>query len=446
MADLFYYSIKVSLCLTTLYLLYWVALRNLTFYQANRWVLLTGSLVSVLLPLVSLLTLPPIEPTNNLPSIQTLLLWNKVSASVWDVANEVAFFDQWVGSLIAILFWGGFLFQGSKLLIQLSAFLRIVRSAILLEDGVIKVYQVDEAIAPFSFGNSIFINTHLLKPEEVPLVIGHEWVHAHQKHTLDVLWMECLLLFSWYNPFAWLLRRAVRENLEFIVDREVLVKQQIDRKNYQYLLLKFIDLTHIPLANSFNFSSLKTRIHMMNRKPSRKQAASKYLLIAPLLIFLTFTFCGRILEEAAPPPPPPTEESQETSLSLQDFLKKNKLKKLYHLKDGIYVVELESGKEEKYKFSDPNEMALFEQRYGQLPPPPPPVIINLNSLSFKAYLKKNKIKDFRQVKEGEGLFEVELESGEKERYDISDPNEMTRFEQKYGPLPSSTQEIESKQD
>jgi hypothetical protein len=401
-----------------------------------------GSLVSVLLPLVSLLSLPPIGQTDSLPSIQALLLWNTISTSVWNVANDADFFDRWVGNLIAILFWGGVLFQGLKLLIQLSAFLRIVRCATLLEDGVIKVYQVDEAIAPFSFGNSIFINTHLLKPEEVPLVISHEWVHAHQKHTLDVLWMECLLLFSWYNPFAWLLRRAVRENLEFIVDREVLQKQHIDRKSYQYLLLKVIDLTHISLANSFNFTSLKTRIHMMNRKPSRKQAAGKYLLIVPLLIFLTFTFCGRVLEEAAPPPPPPSEELQETSLSLQDFLKKNKMKKLYHLKDGIYVVELESGKEEKYKFSNPNEMALFEQRYGQLPPPPPPVVINPNSLSFEEYLKKNKIKHFRQVKEGEGLYEIELESSKKERYDISDPNERTRFEQQYGPLPSSVQEIE----
>ncbi|MDO1451729.1 M56 family metallopeptidase [Rhodocytophaga aerolata] len=369
MADLIYYSIKLSICLATVYLFYRLALRSLTFYSSNRWFLLIASGFSFLIPLVNLLPLLSLGETTNVESINALITWNKVSNSLFAVTNETDSFGQSMLSLIATLFWIGLLIQGVKLLIQFIAFFRVLHSATLVQDGDIKIYQVDKKIAPFSFGNAIFLNINLLEPEEIQQVIRHEWIHASQNHTMDVIWMECLLLFNWYNPFAWLLRQAVRENLEFIVDKEVLNKGDIDRKSYQYLLLKIIGLSNVQIANQFNISSLKTRIQMMNRKPSSTHSVSKYFLVLPLLVFLTFTFCGRVIEEAAPPPPPPPIVMDPNSLSFEAFLKKNKMKEFRQLKEGggVFEVELESGKKETYDISDEKQKAIFEQRYGKLP-------------------------------------------------------------------------------
>jgi Zn-dependent protease with chaperone function len=369
MADLFYYSIKLSICLATVYLFYRLALRSLTFYTSNRWFLLIASGFSFLIPIVNLLPLLPLGEANNIESINALVTWNKVSNSLFAVTDKADSLGQSILRVTAILFWVGFIIQGAKLLLQFIAFSRVLRLATLVEDGMIKIYHVDEKIAPFSFGNAIFLNNNLLEPEEVQQVIRHEWIHASQKHTIDVIWMECLLLINWYNPCAWLLRQAVRENLEFIVDREVLKNRNIDRKSYQYLLLKIIGLANIQISNPFNFSSLKTRIQMMNRKPSSRHTVGKYFLVLPLLVFLTFTFCGRVVEEAVLPPPPPPVVMDPNSLSFEAFLKKNKMKELRPLNEGsgLLEVELESGKKETYDIGDEKQMALFEKRYGQLP-------------------------------------------------------------------------------
>ncbi len=417
MADLFYYSIKSSLCLATVYLFYRLVLRNLTFYTSNRWFLLIGSGLSFLIPLANLLPLPSMGETNNLPSFTALIAWNKVSNSLFEAANKADSFDQWIASLIVLLFWVGFTIQSGKLLIQFIAFFRVFRSATLVENGAIKIYHIDNKIAPFSFGKHIFLNSKLLEPEEVQQVIRHEWVHASQKHTLDVLWMECLLLVNWYNPFAWLVKRAVRENLEFIVDREVLINYETDRKSYQYLLLKIIGLANVQIANPFNISSLKNRIRMMNRKPSSRHAVGKYLLILPLLLFLIFTFCRREIEKVYSPA---TIQKDRSEIPLSEsFVERNsQVKKLYVQEGGVFVVELKSGKEETYNFNNKIEASMFEQRYGQLPPPPPPVVVKPL---------------------GNNVFVVELISGEKEKYDFNNENEAALFKQRYGQLPSFPQ-------
>jgi hypothetical protein len=59
------------------------------------------------------------------------------------------------------------------------------------------------------------------------------------------------------------IKRSIRQNLEFIADNKV-VENGIDKKQYQYLLLKVIGNNQYSIATKFNFSSLKKRIAMMN--------------------------------------------------------------------------------------------------------------------------------------------------------------------------------------
>ena len=91
-------------------------------------------------------------------------------------------------------------------------------------------------------------------------------------------------IFYWFNPGAWLISIAIRENLEFITDRYML-RQGTDIKAYQYSLLKVSGIPYATaIANNFNFSHLKQRIMMMNKQRSSKYNLVRYIVLGSLMI------------------------------------------------------------------------------------------------------------------------------------------------------------------
>ncbi|MDB5263496.1 MAG: hypothetical protein JWQ14_2779 [Adhaeribacter sp.] len=176
-----------------------------------------------------------------------------------------------------------------RLGVQVISFLRLRRASRLISDQPVKIYQVDAAIVPFSFGRSVFLNRHLHQEKDLPEIIRHELVHVQQGHTADIVWMELICILNWYNPFVWLLRGQLRQNLEFIADRQVL-QTGTDKKHYQYLLLQVTGTPAFRLANQFNFSTLKKRMVMMNKIPSARPALAKFLFLLPVVALLLLSF------------------------------------------------------------------------------------------------------------------------------------------------------------
>src|SRR5262249_54337268 len=105
----------------------------------------------------------------------------------------------------------------------------------------------------------------------------------------DIMFSEFLCILAWYNPFAWLIRHAVRQNLEFIADNLIL-NNGTDRKAYQYLLLKVTGHAPISIGNQFNLSSLKNRLVMMNKTKSERKQLLKFLFSLPLVVVLLMAF------------------------------------------------------------------------------------------------------------------------------------------------------------
>ena len=136
---------------------------------------------------------------------------------------------------------------------------------------------------------SVFINSNLHTEDELREIVRHEFVHVRQKHTIDIIWAELLCIINWYNPFAWLLKRSIRQNLEFIADNKV-VENGIDKKQYQYLLLKVIGNNQYSIATKFNFSSLKKRIAMMNKTKSARLQVGRFLFLVPVLAIILLAF------------------------------------------------------------------------------------------------------------------------------------------------------------
>lgn len=267
------YLLKANIALTLFFLAYWLGLRRLTFYTLNRVFLLSGIVCSSLFPLVSVNTFVERHETiaggiAYLPDLSALTAPAE-QFSVW--------------TLLVYLFWAGVTAMTIRLAIQLLSLWKIHRrSSPATVDGV-TVRAVKQQVNPFSFFRHIYINPALHQPEERQGILCHEKVHVQQWHSADVVLGELNNIFYWFNPGAWLMKTAIRENLEFITDR-CLLRQGVDKKAYQYSLIKVSGIPYATaIANNFNFSHLKNRIIMMNRKQSSTIQLVRYVALGAVV-------------------------------------------------------------------------------------------------------------------------------------------------------------------
>ena len=278
------YILKLNICLAVVYLFYQLFLRRLTFYNWNRWYLLGYTALSFIIPLIDIM--PSLEKR----ALQQNLMLQWIPAISFATPGERNFFEtltywDWA---VAILILGSLVLL-ARFLIRFYSFQKMKAKAQLISGQDTMIYQLDEPITPFSFGNAIFINTEMHSGEELEEIIRHEFVHVKQRHTIDIMWCEMLCMLNWFNPFVWLLRHNVKQNLEFIADNKVL-QSGLDRKEYQYLLLKVMGNRQFAFTNHFNFSSLKKRIAMMNTIKSAKVQLVKFMFLLPVVAVLLLSF------------------------------------------------------------------------------------------------------------------------------------------------------------
>ena len=117
---------------------------------------------------------------------------------------------------------------------------------------------------PFSLGKTIFLPEGRTQEAE-DVFIRHEEAHIHNRHYMDVWFIEVLVRLLWFNPILWLVRKTLRDIHEFEADRCVL-SQGIDSHTYQRLLVQESTEECIVVANGFNQSFIRRRIKEMKRK------------------------------------------------------------------------------------------------------------------------------------------------------------------------------------
>lgn len=284
MPDLFSYLLKANLALVLFFLAYHFLLRPLTFYSLNRFFLLFGIVFSAVYPLINLAGLLSKQEQLSAQLVTIMPNWQL------NIARNPAPvpFDYWL--LLTVIFWLGVALMGIRLMVQLISLYRIHRQSVTQKLDGYQYRKVNGAVNPFSFWQTIYINPRQHKPHELEPILKHEQVHVKQWHTLDVLLAELSTVFYWFNPGVWLIKRLVKENLEFITDRR-LVQAGIDSKAYQYSLVNISKLSQrSSMANNFNLLTLKKRIIMMNKKQSPKAQISRYVFLLPLVIVLTLVF------------------------------------------------------------------------------------------------------------------------------------------------------------
>ena len=281
MEALLTYIIQVNLLLALIFLGYQFLLKDLTFYRLNRVYFLFGSIYAFVYPFMDVkawfaksITIPQGIIMEYFPLLE-------------ESKEEAGFY---LSDLLVYLVALGGLVLLTRLAIQLGSLLRIHwhSKASQWRDYIFR--NVIFPITPFSFFNKIYLHKEQHQDLELYDIFKHEQVHVKGHHSIDVLLFEIVLLCCWYNPFVWYMRKAVRQNLEFLTDQQVLDKG-VDRQTYQYSLLNVTKQgASVGISNQFNFKTLKKRIMMMNKKRSSQLQLGKYVFLLPVLIIAGITF------------------------------------------------------------------------------------------------------------------------------------------------------------
>ncbi|WP_273566180.1 M56 family metallopeptidase [Maribacter halichondriae] len=276
------YILKVSCILALFCGTYLLFLKNETFFKFNRYFLLSGILIAIALPCVEVTRYVEIESVvgttmfmNNFP--------NTFAASV--SAKPI----DW-SQVFFIVYGIGVMVFSTKFIIQLVSLFRMVDGNIPRKFGDYYYVETSLDIAPFSFFKYIFYNPSLYTESELSAIIKHEVVHSSQWHSADVLFAHLITILTWVNPFSWLYRTCVKQNLEFLADQAA-TKESVSLSNYQYTLLKVSGNQYCTsIVNTFYNSLIKKRIVMLNKSKSNNKNLLKVLLILPVLAIFLVSF------------------------------------------------------------------------------------------------------------------------------------------------------------
>ena len=278
------YFLKINVAIALFYAFYRLFFYKDTFFTWRRVALLCFFAVSAVYPLLNIQT----WITEQEPMVAMADLYADIVLPEFTLTPEKATFD-WKAILLqtaGFVYWGGVALLAARFLMQLAGIIRLAFRSRKTKIGDTNVHLLKQADGPFSFFHWIFVHPASHTEEELSEILTHEQAHANQWHSIDVLISEAACVLCWFNPFAWLMKREIRTNLEYLADNRVLETGH-DSKSYQYHLL---GLSHYKAAatiyNSFNVLPLKKRIKMMNKKTTREIGRTKYLMFLPLAALL----------------------------------------------------------------------------------------------------------------------------------------------------------------
>lgn len=297
----FIYSLKVALCLTAFYLVYKLMLSRDTFHAFNRAVILAVVVLSLVMPWMRLSIGEPTVMTQGMVSIEGLI----VAPEVAGVETHSHLTLMQAVFAIYIIGVAVFFLREVVSVVRLTSVLR--GNSWKRLDGGIRLVVVEGNIAPFSWFRYVVISRQDYNSASRE-IMTHEMAHVRKLHSVDVALCNILIIFQWFNPAAWLLKRELQAVHEYEADAAV-IKEGVDARQYQLLLIKkSVGERLFSMANNFNHNyflrpltvgALKKRIIMMTTKKSNPWQRIKALAVLPVAAVAAVAFASPEVKTAA---------------------------------------------------------------------------------------------------------------------------------------------------
>jgi beta-lactamase regulating signal transducer with metallopeptidase domain len=282
------YILKSTISMLVLYGFYHLLLRQHKILIFNRIYLISSLLFSLIIPLIVIPVKTGFSINTTISSITATT--NQVIQSKGTMVTSAPHITY---ETVIVIF---FLLISALLLLRfgLNIFNLIIkiRKGGKIEKKETTLVLVDENIIPYSFFRYIFINRKTFEDGKIEReLLLHEEAHCLQYHSIDIIILEIINIFLWFNPAIWLFRKAIQLNHEYYADNRVLTNS--DSEDYHQLLINLVIQNNTSyLVSNFKYSLIKNRLIMMTKNnPSGNAVFRKIVAISIFLIMtITLTF------------------------------------------------------------------------------------------------------------------------------------------------------------
>lgn len=269
------YLAKTGICLGIFLIIYHLFLRSTTFFRFNRIFLLSGIFISLAIAATNITY--DVAIPNYLLAAETSE--NGVKSFGENVSNVS--FNIWI--ILSIIYFAGILIILGRNLYASRKLITLIKGGVKIDKEKYKIIDNKEVKSPFTILNYILLNTSKLSEREKDLILKHELTHITQKHWVDLICCECLLILQWFNPIAWIYVSLLKENHEFLADKAV-IDSGISPAIYQAVLINLrFEGPVFSFTNSFNYSKPLNRLSMIKQERSAAWKKALALIIAPIL-------------------------------------------------------------------------------------------------------------------------------------------------------------------
>lgn len=286
--------LKIILSSSVFIAVYYLFLEKEKMYQFNRFYLLCSLILSYIIPFISITVQHP------RPETKPQLIIEETAQQII-LAQPIKESFDWM-NLIWLIYGLTTLFFMIRSFRSIAAVKKIKGAKLVYQNYNVMV--TSDNLSPFSFWNTIYLGESYIKNNTIdPRIFLHEKSHIDQKHSIDIIVMDLLKIFTWFNPVLFLYKKAIITNHEFLADETVL-KNSFNVKDYQSLILEeIIGSQNLPLTHSFNFNNTKKRFIMMAKKKSKfillKKMSGITVLIAAAALFAEKTYAANSTVAAA---------------------------------------------------------------------------------------------------------------------------------------------------
>ncbi len=330
------YNAKVAVLIGVCYIFYRLLLSRETLHRLNRTVLVGTAVLSFVLPLLvitvhvrgpatvqDMTSVPVTEtlrtgtattgepvppPLQDVPSARASLPEVGAAASSSELLSppfvpsipaspeKAVWRVPWLQTLLTALYFLGVAVVLAKVVLSMLSVLRIIRQGETVSVGpVCTTVVTDRDIAPFSWMRYIVFSRQDRVSDHRSIVL-HEQAHIAMHHSADILVVDLLTAFQWFNPAIWMLRDDLRAIHEFEADDAVL-RQGVAVRDYQLLLIrKAAAAAGYTIANNFSHSLLKGRITMMSKSTSPAIRSLRVLYVIPVVFLALAVGCKKIYD------------------------------------------------------------------------------------------------------------------------------------------------------
>lgn len=294
------YIFKSCLILLILYGLYWFLLRKEKLFVFNRYFLILSVVFSLIVPFVNIPV--NVQESQNLRKIITTIensipYINSVQNVAIQDINSKPSIDEAKSSgldtstILMIIYISGVLLFLIRFLKNIYSIFRQIKLSEKISFNRYNLVLTNEKENLYCFFNYIFINKEDYKNLRIDVqLLSHELEHVTQYHSIDIVLIELIKVFYWFNPVYLLFDRAIRINHEYLADHSV-IQDEHDVKNYSEKLLSFIFFrSNISLTSGSNRSFIKKRLLMITKSRSNSIYYGFRITIALCIMFLLFLF------------------------------------------------------------------------------------------------------------------------------------------------------------